>query len=103
MITGDLRVSDDYVILKAAGTDASVTFALTGLTANANYKLYFYGGTGSNRVIDVSIGSLSVSAVNKDGQVLTVTSDAQGQITGTVSTPSANAEGNWSGLQIQGN
>lgn len=101
--TADARLHEDYMILKVIGTDTSVDFSVEGLTANGYYRLYFFGGTSTSRAIDVAVGSTNLSGVNAVAASVTLQADANGKISGTVTTPAANAEGNWSGLQIQGN
>ena len=99
----------DYAFVNAGGSDAEVTWELSGLTPGHTYELMLYGGTGPSRVAPITVDvngdgsilddTLVIAPINRGILVEGISPDSNGRIIGNFT--NTGAEANWSGFQLK--
>lgn len=106
-------VTEDGFFFGVAGASNTVNWSITGLTANATYKLFLYNSDVNwayarwmNQTVDTdgngSLANNSAQLVGPDGYggEFTVVASSAGSILGSAACSGSGVEGDWSGFQI---
>lgn len=106
--SSDRAIFDDYLFVNAGNADPSMTWQITGLAPNSNYKFFPYGGFARDFAMTVDRngdGDLSDETPTlvpaQSGVEFTVTSSGTGTIQGSMSAGNS-GEANWSGFELLG-
>ncbi|MDB4488305.1 hypothetical protein N9042_00905 [bacterium] len=102
-------IFDDYLFVNAGNADPNIAWNIAGLRPASTYRFFPYGGVARDHTMTVDTngdGDLSDETPTRvpptGGVEFAVTSDASGQIIGTI-TPGNSGEANWGGFELVGN
>ena len=102
-------IFDDYLFVNAGNADPDIAWNISGLRPASTYKFRPYGGVARDHTMTVDTngdGDLFDETPTRvppaSGVEFTVTSDSNGQISGTI-TPGNSGEANWGGFELVGN
>jgi len=96
--TGGNALLNDYLFIGAAGADSNASFTIKDLIPNRPYALLLHGS--GTRDMPMTVNGQSGAAPANGHWLVKTTANAQGEITGTMTTPGG--EKNLSGVQLLG-